>query len=112
MTQEDVKHYTQEIKDAVQSGDEARIRCAHARILVSMMDCQAKTADRVKEMYKSVGDILRDYPDILKSHKQYQNEQAEKRGAKKMLAFVKYILIIGGSSGAGAAILELLKTTN
>lgn len=102
MTREDVEHYTQEIKDAVKSGDRSRVQCAHARILVSMMDCQAKTADRVKEMYTVVTDIKRDHTAMFQSHQQYQTERAERRGAQKMLTLLKYLAVIGGSGTLGA----------
>lgn len=107
MTLEDVKHFTQEIKDAVKSGDASRIQCAHARILVSMMDCQAKTADRVKEMYAVMADISRDHGAMLKSHMEYQTERAERRGAQKMLTLLKYLAVIGGSGTIGAVLKAL-----
>ena len=40
-----------ELDDAINSGDAKRIDRAHSNILLALIDCQRKTADRVKELH-------------------------------------------------------------
>lgn len=108
MTKEDVDHFTAEIKDALKSKDVDRIRCAQARITISMMDCQQKTAERVKKVVEVVDKIDGEHKAMYKSHLQYQTELIERRGAEKLLKAIKYITIIGSSGGIGAAIMKAL----
>ena len=50
MTLEQQDSLKRELDGAMKSGDEARIRCAQSNILLALMDCQRKTADRVKKL--------------------------------------------------------------
>lgn len=50
MTVEQQKSLERELQGAMESGDENRIRCAQANILLALIDCQRKTAERVKKL--------------------------------------------------------------
>ncbi len=50
MTREQKESLARELDGAMKSGDTDRIRCAHANILLALMDCQMKTSDRVKKL--------------------------------------------------------------
>lgn len=64
-----------------------------------IMECIAHQSDRVKL-------IMKDHDAMVHTHKMYLKEHAEMQGVKKALGWVKYILAIGGSGGAGAAIMK------
>lgn len=66
-----------------------------------MMTCIAHQSKRVKE-------IMKDHADMVKSHLQYKEERAERRGAKKMLNIIKWAITILGSGGGGAAVMSLV----
>lgn len=70
-----------------------------------MMECIAHQSNRVKE-------IMKDHADMVKSHLQYKEECAERRGAKKVFAVLKWIAAITGSGAGGAYLMEFLKATN
>lgn len=70
-----------------------------------MMECIAHQSNRVKE-------IMKDHADMVKSHLLYKEERAERRGAKKMLGIVKWLIAILGSGGSGAAIMKFLEVSN
>lgn len=70
-----------------------------------MMTCIAHQSGRVKE-------IMKDHADMVKSHLQYKEECAERRGAKKVFAVLKWIAAITGSGAGGAYLMEFLKATN
>jgi hypothetical protein len=70
-----------------------------------MMTCIAHQSGRVKE-------IMKYHEDMVKSHLQYKEECAERRGAKKMLAVIKWLVAITGSGAGGAYLMELLKASN
>lgn len=70
-----------------------------------MMECIAHQSTRVKE-------IMKDHADMVKSHLQYKEERAERRGAKKMLAIIKWLVAITGSGAGGAYLMEFLKASN
>ena len=50
MTLEMQKSLERELEGAMESGDEKRICCAQSNILLALMDCQRKTAERVKKL--------------------------------------------------------------
>lgn len=50
MTVEQQSSLQRELEGAMASGDAQRIRCAHSNILLALMDCQQKTAKRVKSL--------------------------------------------------------------
>lgn len=112
MTAEMYTHCRQELEDALESGDEKRIKAAEGRILTGIMECQYKTSERVKNMVTDLAEIMKDHGAMKKSHLEYQNEKAEKRGAKKMLALLKYLAVIAGSGGGGAALMKFLAQLN
>lgn len=112
MTEEMFSHCKRELEDAIKSGDELRIKAAEGRILTGIMECQYKTSDRVKHMVQDIAEIMKDHGAMLKSHLQYQEDRAERRGARKMLQFVKWIIAIAGSGGAGATVMKILQTVN
>lgn len=64
-----------------------------------MMECIAHQSDRVKM-------ILKDHDAMVKSHKIFCRERAERAGAKKLLSIIKYILAVALSGGSGAAIMK------
>jgi excinuclease UvrABC helicase subunit UvrB len=70
-----------------------------------MMTCIAHQSKRVK-------DIMKDHADMVKSHLRYKEECAERRGAKKVFAFLKWIAAITGSGAGGAYLMEFLKASN
>lgn len=108
MTEEMYSHCKQELEDAIESGDEKRIKAAEGRILTGIMECQYKTSDRVKHMVKDIAEIMKDHGSMLKSHLQYQEDRAERRGATKMLQLIKWLVAVGGSGGVGAALMKFL----
>lgn len=112
MTEEMYSHCKRELEDAVESKDELRIKAAEARILTGIMECQYKTSERVKKMVADISEIMQDHGAMLKSHLEYQTEKAEKRGAKKMLQFIKWLVAVGGSGGIGATLMKILTTAN
>ncbi len=50
MTKEMKEHIESEMRDAIESNDQTRMMRVIARSFVSLVDCQMKTAERVKEM--------------------------------------------------------------
>lgn len=70
-----------------------------------MMTCIAHQSGRVKE-------IMKDHADMVKSHLQYKEECAERRGAKKMLGVIKWIMAVAGSGTGGAFLMKFLQATN
>lgn len=50
MTIEQQESLKRELEGAMESGDDNRIRCAQSNILLALMDCQRKTAERVKKL--------------------------------------------------------------
>lgn len=50
MTVEQQEQLERELKGAMDSGDHDRIRCAHSNIMLALVDCQRKTAERVKQL--------------------------------------------------------------
>jgi hypothetical protein len=55
---------------------------------------------------------MKDHADMVKSHMQYKEECAERRGAKKMLNVIKWAIAILGSGGSGAAVMKFIETVN
>lgn len=62
-----------------------------------MMHCIQRQADRVKM-------ILKDHDDMVATHKDYQQERAEREGVRKALNWVKWGATVLGSCGAGAIV--------
>lgn len=112
MTKEMYEHCKTELEDAIASGDNPRIKAAECRILTGIMECQYKTSERVKGMVNDIALIMQDHDAMVKSHKQYQNDRAERRGAKKMLQVIKWGLAILSSGGAGAGLLKFVQSLN
>ena len=50
MTLEQQESFKRELDGAMASGDKSRIDAAMANILIALIECQRKTADRVKEL--------------------------------------------------------------
>ena len=50
MTIEQQESLSRELEAAVKSGDDKLLDRAHSNILLALIDCQRKTADRVKEL--------------------------------------------------------------
>lgn len=112
MTEEMYTHCKRELEDAIASKDEMRIKAAEGRILTGIMECQYKTSDRVKRMVADIAEIMQDHGAMLKSHHQYQQDRAERRGARKMLQLLKWAATIAGSGGIGAGAMKFLSTLN
>lgn len=112
MTAEMYNHCKKELEDALDSKDEMRIKAAEGRILTGIMECQYKTSERVKKMVSDIAEIMQDHGAMLKSHHQYQEDRAERRGARKMLQLIKWLVAIGGSGGVGAGIMKVLQSIN
>lgn len=112
MTAEMYNHCRKELEDALASKDEMRIKAAEGRILTGIMECQYKTSDRVKKMVADIAEIMQDHGAMLKSHHQYQEDRAERRGAKKMLQLIKWAVTIIGSGGLGAGAMKFLSSIN
>lgn len=91
MTMEQQEYLARDLNDAMESGDEKRIDKAHSNILLALIDCQRKTADRVKQLV-------------------IDKDRAEQRmaGAK----WIWGVLAAITSSGGGALILWALKHLN
>lgn len=112
MTEEMYSHCKRELEDAIASKDELRIKAAEARILAGIMECQYKTSDRVKKMVRDIAEIMQDHGAMKKSHLQYQADRAERRGVKKFLQLLKWLVAIGGSGSMGAGIVKFLQSVN
>lgn len=108
MTQEMYTHCRAELEDAIESGDERRIKAAEARILTGIMECQLKTSERVKSVVGDIAKIMQDHGAMKAACLEYRTEKAERRGAAKMMAVVKYLAVVVGSGGGGAAIMKLI----
>lgn len=106
MTDEQIKNWKRERDIAREIADEDSRKKALEQVYdhrdEMMMECIAHQSNRVKE-------IMKDHADMLKSHKQYQEERAEMRGIKKALNMMKWIAAVGGSGGIGAAIMKILE---
>lgn len=50
MTLEMQQALERQLEDAVKSGDALRVQQAQSNILIGLMDCQRKTAERVKKL--------------------------------------------------------------
>lgn len=112
MTEEMYSHCKRELEDAIDSGDEMRIKAAEGRILTGIMECQYKTSDRVKKMVADIAEIMKDHGAMKKSHIQYQHDRAERQGARKMLQAIKWLATIAGSGGLGAGVMKVLSSIN
>ena len=77
-----------ELDDATASGDAARIDRAHSNILLALIDCQRKTADRVKELH---------------------GEATAKRHRIEGATMLWKVLQLVAASGGGALILKLVR---
>ncbi len=58
MTTELKDALTRRLEEAVESGDTKEIQRAHTAIDKAMMDCQLKTANRVKEMVAKIDEVV------------------------------------------------------
>ena len=87
MTEELQHSLERELEAALASGDDKRLDRAHSNIMLALIDCQRKTAERVKELR------------IEADRKQHRLQ-----GAK----FLWEILKLGAASGGGALILKAL----
>ena len=87
MTEELQSSLARELEAAVDSGDDKRLNRAHSNILLALMDCQRKTAERVKELR------------IEADRKQHRLQ-----GAKLLWDVLK----IAAASGGGAIILKFI----
>ena len=83
MTIEQQQQLERELDGAMKSGDKQRIDCAMANILLALIDCQRKTADRVKE--------------IFNEREATKNKVA---GAKLFYGLLKAAISIAGPTGA------------
>lgn len=70
-----------ELKEASESGDARRIDRAHAAILIALMDCQRKTAERVKQL-------------VIDKDRALQRA----KGMALMWRILRYLAAIGGGS--------------
>ena len=66
-----------------------------------MMTCIAHQSERVKV-------IMKDHDDMVKSHKEYRQELAERKAIKKAFTFIKYAATLFGGGGIGAAIVKFI----
>ena len=107
MTKELKETLDDEIKDALESGDEARINRCTARYIRAIGDCNYKTSDRVKTLVNEVNNIgntiktlSSDLEPMKKSHNKFQAMLTEKTIVCKWFGFGKKILLaivaIGG----------------
>lgn len=88
MTEELKDALTRRLEEAVESGDPKEIQRAHTAIDKAMMDCQLKTATRVKQMYAKIDEVC----NMIK-------------GAK-IAARIMYAV---GGAGGGALLMAVLK---
>jgi hypothetical protein len=109
MTEKQIKDWKVErdIARAIKDEDDRRIAVqkVYDHRDDMMMECIAHQSNRVKE-------IMKDHADMVKSHLQYKEECAERRGAKKMLAIIKWLIAIAGSGTGGAYLMKFLEATN
>ena len=80
MTKELKETLDDEIKDALESGDEARINRCTARYVRAIGDCNYKTSDRVKTLVTEINTIgstiktlSQDLEPMKKSHNKFKN---------------------------------------
>lgn len=70
-----------------------------------MMICIAHQGDRIKH-------IMKDHDDMVRSHKEYQEELLERKlqekNVNKALTAAKYVATILGSSGLGALLMKYI----
>lgn len=100
MTKELKETLDEEIKDALESGDEARINRCTARYVRAIGDCNYKTSDRVKGLVSNIDAISTnleklstDLEPMKKSHQKFQSMLNEKTIVCKWLGIGKKILV-------------------
>lgn len=91
MTKEQQEYLARDLEDAMTSGDEKRIDRAHSNILLALIDCQRKTADRVKEL---------------------MIDADRRKNRLEGASWLWKVLQVVAASGGGAIILKLLSATN
>lgn len=89
MTAELQESLRRELEAALEAGDDKRLNRAHSNILIALIDCQRKTADRVKALMVEA-----------------DRKKARIEGVKWLWG----ILAALAASGGGALILKLLQT--
>ena len=88
MTIEQQESLSRELEAATESGDDKRLDRAHTNVLLALIDCQRKTADRVKEM----------------------RIEADRRKQRVEGARILWdVLKVAAASGGGALILQALR---
>lgn len=109
MTEEQIKNWKTERNIARAIKDEESrsiaLRAVYDHRDDMMMECIAHQSSRVKE-------IMKDHADMVESHLIYREELAERKGAKKMLAIIKWFIAIFGSGGIGAGVLKIIQEMN
>lgn len=110
MTIEQKEMLDGEIKTAMESGDENRLRRVMARYIMAIGDCQYKTSNRVKSVKSTVEDVQVDVTHIkaemqpLKaSHDLYMAECEQRKGA--MWATRLMWVIVSACASVGAFVL-------
>ena len=91
MTKEQQEYLARDLEDAMTSGDAKRIDRAHSNILLALIDCQRKTADRVKEL---------------------MIDADRRKNRLEGASWLWKVLQLFAASGGGAIILKLLSATN
>ena len=80
-----------ELDDAIASGDAKRIDRAHTNILLALIDCQRKTAERVKELHR---------------------DATARRHKIEGAAVLWKVLQLLAASGGGAVVLKMISQAN
>ena len=107
MTEELKSVLDKEIKDAMESHDEARLRRCMARYIMAIGDCQYKTSNRVKSVkstiegvQEDVGHIKEEIIPMKESHILYTAEREQRKGAVWIIRLIWFIVCTLASIGA------------
>lgn len=116
MTREQQEMIDREYNEAVQANDDKRILRAMGHAVISLVDCQRKTAERVKDMaerdhsFETELDNVRDdvrqlRKTVLEEHspvvKEYQESKLRASGAVLLLKILGWTAAAGGSGLIG-----------
>lgn len=126
MTREQQEMIDREYTEALQANDDKRILRAIGHATISLVDCQRKTSDRVKDMIErdrtfenSLEDLRHDLRRVKKTvnedHEpvitEYREGKLKASGAVLLLKILGWVAAVGGSGAIGWLLAVVNKAT-
>lgn len=126
MTREQQEMIDREYTEALQANDDKRILRAIGHATISLVDCQRKTSDRVKDMIErdrtfenSLEDLRHDLRRVKKTvnedHEpvitEYREGKLKASGAVLLLKVLGWVAAVGGSGAIGWLLAVVNKAT-